>query len=849
MTHLRMGVGMRAMRLAAALLLLPTAALAAQRETARVVAGEQYRESSLHEFLFGSSYRDLWTTPVRVPVLDPDTLGGLRPTERGGGNQTISLRFRAGNGREYAIRLAAKRPGQSMPPDLQNTVVHDIVQDQISSTNPAGALMVDPLLDAVGVLHVEPGLFVMPDHPFLGEFRAQFAGQLGLFEERPGEEAEGAAKFAGAQDIEGSEDLLEKMREDPAHRPDLREYAAARLMDVFIGDWDRHADQWRWARFDEGGLHRWRPIPRDRDYAFVDYDGFVVGLGRGRVPQVVSFGGDPAGDIPGLTYNAQVIDRILLGPLPSAAWDSIAQALRARLTDPVIDAAVARLPEEYRALRGEQVRATLRQRRELLPEVARAFYARLSTEVELHATERADFARITRREDGTVEVALWSGTSPAGEPYLRRVLVPAETREVRVWLRGGNDHARVEGAGAGILVRVLGGDGNDVLEDAGRGGRTAFYDEAGQDRFARGAGTVVDTRPYVGPEFSLAAESEPPRDWGVQKGMFTPYAVWKPYTLAVVGAGPSRTRYGFRRFPYASFQHLRLLWAPLRTRFGVEFVGRDRWTGSDRMTTVLARASDLEATAFYGYGNESESEADVGDHVVYERQLLLEPGVVLPMGGGLTATLGGTLRWTDPDAQDAVTAAGTGITTAYLAAGARAGAVLDQRDHAGFPRSGLWLGADGGWFPLVSEDGGGFGRAAGEARAYLSLGSATLAGRAGGRRVWGDGFPLQYAAALGGLQDLRGYDFFRFTGDAAAYGGADLRLKVTRMEIVSRGDLGVFALADAGRVWYQGESAGDWHTATGGGLFFSTLENNVTAVLTYARGDRGLLYLSLGFPF
>ena len=179
MTHLRMGVGMRAMRLAAALLLLPTAALAAQRETARVVAGEQYRESSLHEFLFGSSYRDLWTTPVRVPVLDPDTLGGLRPTERGGGNQTISLRFRAGNGREYAFRLAAKRPGQSMPPDLQNTVVHDIVQDQISSTNPAGALMVDPLLDAVGVLHVEPGLFVMPDHPFLGEFRAQFGGSWG----------------------------------------------------------------------------------------------------------------------------------------------------------------------------------------------------------------------------------------------------------------------------------------------------------------------------------------------------------------------------------------------------------------------------------------------------------------------------------------------------------------------------------------------------------------------------------------------------------------------------------------------------------------------------------------------
>ncbi|HEU0012640.1 MAG TPA: BamA/TamA family outer membrane protein, partial [Longimicrobium sp.] len=358
-------------------------------------------------------------------------------------------------------------------------------------------------------------------------------------------------------------------------------------------------------------------------------------------------------------------------------------------------------------------------------------------------------------------------------------------------------------------------------------------------------------RKYVGPEFSLAAESEPPRDWGVQTGLFTPYAVWKPYTYAVIGAGPSRTRYGFRRFPWASYQHLRFLWAPLATRFGVEYVGRWRATGGNRLTTILARASDLEATAFWGYGNHSGDDGRTRDHVVFERQLLLEPGLSIPLGGGLTTTVGATLRYTDPDAEPRALAAGAGpgIDDAYVAGGVRAGAVLDRRDHAGYPRGGAWLGTDGGYFPLATGGAEQFGRAGAEARGYLTLGSATLAGRVGGRRVWGGAFPLQYAAALGGLQDLRGYDFFRFTGDQAAYGGADLRLKLTRMEIVTRGDLGVFALADAGRVWMNGESLGSWHTAYGGGGFFSTLDNNVTVVLTYAYGERGLLYLSLGFPF
>lgn len=48
-------------------------ALVAQ-ESVTLVAGD-YSAGWLKRLIFGSDYRDLWTTPIRVPVLD---IGGIR---------------------------------------------------------------------------------------------------------------------------------------------------------------------------------------------------------------------------------------------------------------------------------------------------------------------------------------------------------------------------------------------------------------------------------------------------------------------------------------------------------------------------------------------------------------------------------------------------------------------------------------------------------------------------------------------------------------------------------------------------------------------------------------------------
>src|SRR5690606_1993326 len=191
--------------------LLPTSA-AGQSDSATIVPGPHYAASGIRRTTLGADYLDLWTTPVRVEVLDPDTFaGGLTVGELGGGKQTVSVRLYDASGREYVFRSVDKDQSGGLPEDFRGTLVSRVAQDQVSSKHPTAALIVAPLLEAAGVLHARPRLFVMPDHPFLGEHRERFAGMLGTLEERPNEYESGISAFAGAERIAGTETLLDHL--------------------------------------------------------------------------------------------------------------------------------------------------------------------------------------------------------------------------------------------------------------------------------------------------------------------------------------------------------------------------------------------------------------------------------------------------------------------------------------------------------------------------------------------------------------------------------------------------------------------------------------------------------------
>src|SRR4029453_8326402 len=98
----------------------------------------------------------------------------------------------------------------------------------------------------------------------------------------------GTRGFGGSLETSDGEEMWKRLRESPAVRADSRAYLKARLVDQLIGDWDRHRNQWRWARV--SGADRWQPIPEDRDQAYVCFEGLVISLLRPQLQLLVKFG-------------------------------------------------------------------------------------------------------------------------------------------------------------------------------------------------------------------------------------------------------------------------------------------------------------------------------------------------------------------------------------------------------------------------------------------------------------------------------------------------------------------------------------------------------------------------------
>src|SRR5678815_123013 len=68
------------------------------------------------------------------------------------------------------------------------------------------------------------------------------------------------------------------------------------------------------------------------------------------------------------------------------------------VTDSVIASVVAQLPGEWRArtLAADRITTVLRARRDALPDVAKAFYRKLASDVDLHGTDDADRITVVR---------------------------------------------------------------------------------------------------------------------------------------------------------------------------------------------------------------------------------------------------------------------------------------------------------------------------------------------------------------------------------------------------------------------------------------------------------------------
>jgi hypothetical protein len=488
---------------------------AADSATVRVAAGPQYARGAVWRFFWGRHYRDIWATPVTVPVVRlatvvPDT---LTPTRAGGSYQTHSLRLCATNGREFVLRSVDKNASAALPAGWIRSLLGGLMKDQTSVGQPYGAYVASYLAEAAGVYHTNPSLVYLPNDPGLRKFQADYANALYLLEERPDGNQQGAANFGHSPAVVNSRHMLTAIRQRPAAQVEARAYLRARLLDMWLGDWSRRPDQWRWASFPVAGRTAFRPIPRDRDQAFFLFDdGLITRIISWFVPKYHSFHASiPLGTVDGLTTTGRALDRTLLANLSAEDFRQEADSLRRRLTNAVIAEALTRGPAETRAKIAAWFAPKLRARREQLPAVAQQYFEILNQESWVVGTDKPERFILRETEPGRLQVQQLAARQGKPDSLISsRVYNQESTRQLNIYGLGGDDIIELRSSiNPGFPVNLYDGAGHDqvILSTVSRADLSAFtwYSRPDGDTRRRQDDLTIEPDPH--PELTTDARA------------------------------------------------------------------------------------------------------------------------------------------------------------------------------------------------------------------------------------------------------------------------------------------------------------------------------------------------------
>lgn len=850
---------MRCITLVIGILCASAAMPAAAQQTRTVTAGDEYRASGTLRRWFGEGYRDIWTTPFEAPVLDLATeAGGLEPVRQVGGLQTAGLALRGADGRSYTFRSLHKEPERLLPAEWRRSWPAKLLRDATSATHPGAAVILPVLAEAAGIPHTRPRLVVMPDDPRLGAFRATFANTLGTFEEYPTAGTNGRTGFDGATKIVSTADLWSRWLQGPENRIDSRAFLRARILDLFVDNYDRRRGQWRWMRLP--GEPLWEPLPEDPDMAFVRHNGLVIASMRRRQPRLLEFSEHYTWNLEGPTSNAAEVDRWLLADLPASAYEQIARELQSAWTDDVIDRAVAQMPPEWRRVDAGFLERALRTRRDALVPYVQHFYRYLVERIDVHLTDGNEHVTVATGPDRST--ALTATVEGGSAPYYNRTFVPGETSEVRLYLHGGTDTIERTGNDGPIHVRVIAGSGTKNVHSADT--RTEVWADASQV----GGGRISRHDPWTNPAPVADAPWLEPRNFGTWT-IWQPTAWFAPDLGVVLGASITHTSYGFRSVPAAKEQTLRGGWAFGEMGGKIEYDGLFRRPASALAYQMRVFASGIEQINFFGFGNES---AKAGRSQYRSEQTVFSVAPAARFGSSpkLLFTIGPEVRYARSGQGAGTVLAdqapyGTGRfglvavqarfdadtrvnpTTSIMAMAVNGGPA-DSADQP--PGQGIHVSASTSVTPAVWDVQETYGRVDGWVGAYAGNVNVQIAARVGGERVFGT-YPWFDAASLGGRTN-RGFHSRRFAGDASLYGNVELRTYFGQPKFASifPSRIGLVGFIDAGRVWLSGEDSREWHPSAGGGLLLKPVGTPIVLRAVVAHGSEGtLIYAGSGFRF
>ena len=834
------------------------------------VASTQYGGGKLKQAVLGKHYRSTWGMPVQnIPYLDLDTaFGGLKPYAMGGGAQTVSLKFKSTDGKKFAFRPIDKDPTKVLSNILARSFYGDLVQDLTSHQHPYGSLVTVSFMDELGLPHSMPKLYLMPDEPKLGVFRDEFAGKFGFLELKPDGKSKKKkrAGFRDADKVVSSFQMYQKMIDDLDNRLNVEVYVRARIFDMWIADWDRHEGNWKWLAYknEEDNGMTYLPFAKDRDKAFGVFNGVYRINELDFVQKDKSNFKKKFDNLKSMNFKNRSMDRWLTNSYCREQWMAEAVKLQSMMTDEIIDAAVAQLPEEVRPLSGPRIKEVLQARRAQLPAAIEKYYLMLAKVIDIVGSNSKEIFEVTRHPNGDVLVEVFKLTKKEkkGKKYFSRLFKKGETQEIRLHGLGKPDRFKISGeADKSILIRIVSGDGIDLIEDEskvkGIKKMTRVYDKRKKDK-VEGNGEVKMVKT---PEIITFKTNN---IYYYDYFKLLPAVTFNADDGFGFGVSGSLIKQGFNKPDFSS----KLLFnASLTTQgsynYGTSLELRhvlQRW---DFISSVNVARRDRTFRRFYGLGNETDFDEDLDDLDFYKNNtkvIKTELGLKRRFLQKSTFTTSIVLDSRDvkPDPEEGQETSiydqlpvnnGLGQSTLW---GSRIALDLNFKDDDAFPMRGIELKVNNFSFLNSDLDGAFGGLASTEVTTFITRGikvPTTLSLRGGISHAYGK-TPFYYKSYLGQQNNHRGFLRNRYGGNTAAFLNTDLRFHLGNSAFpfvpIKYGLLGIF---DMGRVWQGKIDSEVLHTAIGIGIYIIPYFNDFNFNVSVVRSDNEDYLFSFNFGF
>lgn len=804
-----------------------------------VVPDSTFEANGLKRVFFGDLNRDLWTLPIQVPYLDLHyEKGGLTPVGKGGGMQTLSLKMKGGDGNIYKLRGIKKNADFLVTRDLRNTITQDIIYDGIAGSHPYASVAIPKLAQAADIYYTKPLLVYLPKDSILGDYLEEFGGMFCLMEMHASGDMSDYKHLGNSTKVINYHKAIKKIEEHPKNTIDVNFTVRSRLFDFFIGDWDRHDDQWRWATFKQEDKTIFRPIPRDRDQAFFQFDGIIMRLASSKwlLRKFQSFKEDVR-DIEGLGFNARYFDRYFLNQADLDIWKEEAERLQQLLTDEALEEGLKELPKEAYQYNGEEILEVLKKRRNKLEKFASDYYLTLAKEVDVRGSMEEDFFEVIRQKNGNVEVNIYHKKKKGKRRYYHRVFKKSETKEIRIYGIDDKDEYLISGsAKKSILVRIIASENKDEIKDVshvnGLRKMTKVYDMEGKSELELGREAKLIVQPIE--EAYLFNRKE------FQHDVFIP--------IPSIGSNPDdgfyigpRVKYikrGFKKDPYKYYHDVYANYTfgaeGINLRYKNEYtklLGKFNWGNEIELNRP-------EVFQFYGEGNETELTNEeigrAGVRINYFNTTTNFSLLSKNQASKLTASFGYQIARPEENRNLGVSTANQQFLSNEIAF------LYKNVDNEANPTKGAKFELKARQTnSLINEDVN-FLRFSSNLSFYVPVNyfkkQTTLALRAGAMINEGD-YAFYQANFLSGLNEFRGVTRNRFAGEGVFYTNVELRksfLQVTNY--VAPFDFGMVLHYDMGRVWVENEQSDLWHRSFGGGIYLG-ISNFVTLVGSYSISD------------